>query len=271
MTLATRWSRAAGAPRWRFPCRRVRDGGGRCHLGGLRGSRRARGRSPMPGDAAHRPPGTGRTEAPRPAGEAEGTHRHRSPYWRRMGPGRAAPGPPRVMTSAPSEGVTGHRWACITTAHRGQNVPYDPQRTTPGVGRADVWVFDAEHLGTVLGDGRQPSQEEHGCNSRQQRKQSCTAAVLASQHGCTSAWSASSGLWASPASAVPAQAPRPCVTPGQIDAASLTRHGHTDHASCARSPRCWSRSWAVRLSPSQLWPSTTPPPAKAIPHQARTA
>src|SRR5262249_40821233 len=44
-----------------------------------------------------------------------------------------------------------HRRAFITTAHRGQNVPYDPQLTTPGVGRADVWVFDAEHLGDALG------------------------------------------------------------------------------------------------------------------------
>ena len=44
--------------------------------------------------------------------------------------------------------------AFITTAHRGQQrtdpsiagVPGagDPQLTTPGVGRADVWVFDAE-------------------------------------------------------------------------------------------------------------------------------
>jgi DNA-binding beta-propeller fold protein YncE len=33
--------------------------------------------------------------------------------------------------------------AFITTAHRGQNSPIDPQLTTPGVGRADVWVFDA--------------------------------------------------------------------------------------------------------------------------------
>ncbi len=41
--------------------------------------------------------------------------------------------------------------AFITTAHRGQNVPYDPQFTTPGIGRADVWVFDAENLGGNLG------------------------------------------------------------------------------------------------------------------------
>jgi DNA-binding beta-propeller fold protein YncE len=33
--------------------------------------------------------------------------------------------------------------AFITTAHRGQNNPRDPQLTTAGVGRADVWVFDA--------------------------------------------------------------------------------------------------------------------------------
>jgi DNA-binding beta-propeller fold protein YncE len=34
--------------------------------------------------------------------------------------------------------------AFVTTAHRGQNNPNDPQPLTPGVGRADVWVFDAE-------------------------------------------------------------------------------------------------------------------------------
>jgi YVTN family beta-propeller protein len=37
--------------------------------------------------------------------------------------------------------------AFITTAHRGQNVPFDPQLATPGVGRADVWAFDATNLG----------------------------------------------------------------------------------------------------------------------------
>jgi len=41
--------------------------------------------------------------------------------------------------------------AFITTAHRGQNIPFDPQITTPGVGRADVWVFDASTLGDTLG------------------------------------------------------------------------------------------------------------------------
>jgi YVTN family beta-propeller protein len=51
--------------------------------------------------------------------------------------------------------------AFITTAHRGQqrtdpsiaNVPGagDPQMTTPGVPRADVWVFDPSNLGTTAG------------------------------------------------------------------------------------------------------------------------
>jgi DNA-binding beta-propeller fold protein YncE len=41
--------------------------------------------------------------------------------------------------------------AFITTAHRGQNLPFDPQFSTPGVGRADVWVFDANRLGNGLG------------------------------------------------------------------------------------------------------------------------
>ena len=51
--------------------------------------------------------------------------------------------------------------AFITTAHRGQRrtdpalagVPGagDPQLTTPGVGRADVWVFDADHPGSAAG------------------------------------------------------------------------------------------------------------------------
>lgn len=40
--------------------------------------------------------------------------------------------------------------AFITTAHRGQNSPIDPQFTTPSVGRADVWVFDAANLGNTL-------------------------------------------------------------------------------------------------------------------------
>lgn len=57
-------------------------------------------------------------------------------------------------------GPTGSR-AFITTAHRGQHrtdpsiasVPGagDPQLTTEGIGRADVWVFDAGNLGATVG------------------------------------------------------------------------------------------------------------------------
>ncbi|WP_039912642.1 YncE family protein [Cellvibrio mixtus] len=41
--------------------------------------------------------------------------------------------------------------AFITTAHRGQNAPFDPQLKKAGVGRADVWVFDATDPGEGLG------------------------------------------------------------------------------------------------------------------------
>jgi MYXO-CTERM domain-containing protein len=53
------------------------------------------------------------------------------------------------------------RRAFITTAHRGQHRSHpslagvpgagDPRLTTPGIGRADVWVFDAEELGAAIG------------------------------------------------------------------------------------------------------------------------
>ena len=41
--------------------------------------------------------------------------------------------------------------AFISTAHRGQHAPFDPQLNTPGVGRADVWVFDKTNLGGSTG------------------------------------------------------------------------------------------------------------------------
>jgi DNA-binding beta-propeller fold protein YncE len=49
---------------------------------------------------------------------------------------------------------SGKNRAFITTAHRGQNTgdAYDLQ--TPGVGRADVWVFDANNLGAPAGGTR---------------------------------------------------------------------------------------------------------------------
>src|SRR5579859_1849482 len=43
-------------------------------------------------------------------------------------------------------GPNGSR-AFITTAHRGQNSPDDPDLFVPGTGRADVWVFDANNPG----------------------------------------------------------------------------------------------------------------------------
>src|SRR5437773_9987315 len=47
---------------------------------------------------------------------------------------------------------TGGNRAFITTAHRGQNSGVPPtDLTTAGVGRAEVWVFDATNLGTSLG------------------------------------------------------------------------------------------------------------------------
>jgi uncharacterized protein (TIGR03437 family) len=59
-----------------------------------------------------------------------------------------------LIGDEPSDIVFGgpnHDRAFITTAHRGQNSPVDPQLTTPGVGRADVWVFDANNPGATLG------------------------------------------------------------------------------------------------------------------------
>jgi DNA-binding beta-propeller fold protein YncE len=46
-------------------------------------------------------------------------------------------------------GATGQH-AYVTTARRGQNAPLAPLLTTPGVGRALVWVFDPANLGTTL-------------------------------------------------------------------------------------------------------------------------
>ncbi|HEY0480183.1 MAG TPA: hypothetical protein VGD37_21830 [Kofleriaceae bacterium] len=54
--------------------------------------------------------------------------------------------PSDIVFAGPS-----NAWAFITAAHRGQNAPFDPQLTTAGVGRADVWVFDSANLGVKLG------------------------------------------------------------------------------------------------------------------------
>jgi DNA-binding beta-propeller fold protein YncE/mono/diheme cytochrome c family protein len=47
-------------------------------------------------------------------------------------------------------GSNGER-AFITTAHRGQNTGFDPALTSPGQGRADVWVFNALAPGNGMG------------------------------------------------------------------------------------------------------------------------
>jgi DNA-binding beta-propeller fold protein YncE len=50
---------------------------------------------------------------------------------------------------------TGANRAFVTAAHRGQNTPFhatiDTILKTPGIGRADVWVFDATNLGAPMG------------------------------------------------------------------------------------------------------------------------
>ncbi|MDP3857276.1 MAG: YncE family protein [Stagnimonas sp.] len=43
-----------------------------------------------------------------------------------------------------------HDRAFVSAAHRGQNRPGDSQLNTEGIGRADVWVFDANQLGAAL-------------------------------------------------------------------------------------------------------------------------
>lgn len=49
----------------------------------------------------------------------------------------------------------GNKFAFITTAHRGQNGPYQSdihtELTTNGIGRADVWVFETGALGSDIG------------------------------------------------------------------------------------------------------------------------
>lgn len=47
-----------------------------------------------------------------------------------------------------------HDLAFVTTAHRGQNSPDDPELFTSGVGRADVWVFDANAQASTPGGQR---------------------------------------------------------------------------------------------------------------------
>jgi len=65
--------------------------------------------------------------------------------------------PRDIVFAKASAGATERTRAFITAAHRGHQRPsaadsplVDPQLTTPGAGRADVWVFDALSLGATL-------------------------------------------------------------------------------------------------------------------------
>ena len=49
---------------------------------------------------------------------------------------------------------TNSRFAFITTAHRGQNSLSDPEYTTPGIGRHDVWVFDIQQTPATFATNR---------------------------------------------------------------------------------------------------------------------
>jgi YVTN family beta-propeller protein len=69
--------------------------------------------------------------------------------------------PQDIVFARTEDGGQAVECAFITTAHRGQQrvdpsiaaVPGagDPQLITPGVGRADVWVFDTANLGATVG------------------------------------------------------------------------------------------------------------------------
>ena len=85
-------------------------------------------------------------------------HRRRSTRGRRRRASCARCSSATSRATSCSPGPGGAR-AFITTAHRGQNIAVDPQLTTPGVGRADVWVFDADNLGDSL--GRHAAHDHH--------------------------------------------------------------------------------------------------------------
>src|SRR5262245_10696477 len=77
----------------------------------------------------------------------------------RVGVVDVAADPPRVVRTLlvgdePRDIVfagPGRGRAFIATAHRGQNTPFEPEAGMPGLGRADVWVFDAAAPGSSLG------------------------------------------------------------------------------------------------------------------------
>ncbi len=89
--------------------------------------------------------------------------------------------PPKVVRTLlvgdePRDIVFANGLAFITTAHRGQHRTHssisgvtgagDPQLTTEGIGRADVWVFDPSNLGATLGGTPQKIVELFGDTPR---------------------------------------------------------------------------------------------------------
>jgi len=60
--------------------------------------------------------------------------------------------PNDIVFAGPKDGSGFFERAFVTTAHRGQNSPYPRgEYDQEGIGRADVWVFDATSLGSSLG------------------------------------------------------------------------------------------------------------------------
>ena len=60
--------------------------------------------------------------------------------------------PNDIVFAGPKDASDFFKRAFITTAHRGQNSPYPRgEYDQEGIGRADVWVFDATSLGSSLG------------------------------------------------------------------------------------------------------------------------
>ena len=150
---------ATGAPPPSPPSRAARCGRWRCRptgpssspstrpTTGSRSSRSRRAGSPTPArsrSASSRSPSP-RARTPRsgwstisPTASASSTSAPR----RRASCARCSSATSRATSSSPARGGTR---AFITTAHRGQNVPGRSRSSPrPGVGRADVWVFDAD-------------------------------------------------------------------------------------------------------------------------------
>ena len=120
-----------GSRSTRHPVRR--DARGR----GAGRPRAGRGRGPHQRRRPHR--GVGREPSLRQRQHRRDRSRRRRAA--RASRARCSSATSRATSSSPA--ARGTR-AFVTAAHRGQNRPGDPQLTTEGIGRADVWAFDAD-------------------------------------------------------------------------------------------------------------------------------